>query len=553
MKKSAILLLALLPLTLVKAQVTTKEVNSKVTAVTVYMNGALITHTADVTLANGDYTLVFTGVSPGINEKSIQVSANSNVKITSITSMTDYLESKTESAVVQTLKDTLKVLDKKISSLDNQLNVLKSEEELILKNNDIKGSTTGMLTSELLKAADFYRLRLNEINSLSEKIEEQQDALNLRYSKINKQLTELNSKQNLPVYKISVTASVKGGGACNFAVKYLVSNAGWAAFYDIRATDVNSPVQLDYKAKVYNNCGIDWSNVALTLSTADPTKTAQRPNLTTWELNYQYDVYNTNKEGYLNESENNKIYSWEWAAGDTAKTDKGVRSWNNQFTTIEVSELTVDFDITTPYSIPSDNKVYFVDIQTQELTASFKYIAVPKMDKDAFLVASVTGWESLNLIEGNANIFYAGTYIGQSYINTRFAGDSLEISLGRDKKVSVTRVKKKDFSSKSFIGGNTKETLSYEITVRNNNKSAINIEIHDQIPVSQADDIKVNAIETSGATPEILTGKLIYDIKLSPSESKVITVTFSVQYPKSKAGQIKLQKTRSMEKNARFL
>jgi len=60
-----------------------------------------------------------------------------------------------------------------------------------------------------------------------------------------------------------VTASVKNMTTSNFVIKYLVSNAGWAAFYDIRATDVNSPVQLDYKAKVFNNCGIDWNNVIL--------------------------------------------------------------------------------------------------------------------------------------------------------------------------------------------------------------------------------------------------------------------------------------------------
>lgn len=526
------------------AQVTSKDVVSKVTDVTVYMTGALITHTASVTLAKGDYNLQFTGISPNINQKSVQVSADENVKITSITYVIDYLAVETESKEIQVLNDSLDLLTKKITTLKNQLSVYASEKELVLKNYDLKGTTTGVSTLELQKAADFYRLRLTEINTLTEKLNDQKEIYTELYTKIQKQLTSLNSKKGEPVYILSVTASVKAATTSAFTIKYLVTNAGWAAFYDIRATDVSKPIELDYKAKVYNNCSIGWSNVKLTLSTADPSQTAQRPTLTAWGLNYSYDMDEESKEGRLNtiSYQNNQNIT----LADSVFVNDGSKVWNNQYTTIEVSELSVDFEITNPYSIPSDNKVYFVDIQTEELPATYKYIAIPKIDKDAFLVANITGWENLNLIEGSANIFYAGTYIGQSYISTRFADDTLEISLGRDKKVDVTRVKKEDFSGKTFLGGNMKEKLSYEITVRNNNKAAINIEVHDQIPVSQQDDIKVDVIETSNVTPDPLSGKLVYDFTLEPSASKVINITFSVQYPKSKANSFKLRKTRKL-------
>jgi uncharacterized protein (TIGR02231 family) len=278
--------------------------------------------------------------------------------------------------------------------------------------------------------------------------------------------------------------------------------------------------------------------VKLTLSTADPNQSAQRPTLTPWTLNYNSDDYtfSSNRdlnEGYLN---TRAVDEEKDVSADTVRVDKGGKKsqWSQKYTTVEVSELSVDFEIKTPYTIPADNKVYFVDIQTQELPASYRYIAIPKIDKDAFLVASVTGWESLNLIEGPANIFYGGTYIGQSYIDTRFATDSLEISLGRDKKVAVTRVKKQDKNSKNFTGSDRKEIFTYEITIRNNNKTPIDIEMQDQVPIAQESDIKVNVIETTKVTPDPLSGKLVYSLKLAPSESKVITLSFSVQYPKSK-------------------
>lgn len=543
MKKTFLLVISMFIMLCSIAQVTNKEITSKVSSVIVYMSGAQITQTAEATLAKGEYNLIFTGISPNINQKSIQVSTNNDVKVTSVTYMIDYMDTKTESAVIQNLKDSLKLLTRKIKVIDDQLSVYESEKALVLKNNDLKG-TIGVVSTELQKTADFYRLRLNEINTSTEKLDEQEEGYNVLYSKIQKQLSELNSKQGQPVYKLSVTASVNAATTCPFTIKYLVTNAGWAAFYDIRATDVNSPIQLDYKAKVYNNCSVDWTNVQLTLSTADPTQTAQRPTLTAWGLNYSYDIDEESKEGYLN-YRNVQMEDRNYTT-DSMKIDKSEKKWSNQYTTIEVSELSVEFEITTKYSIPSDNKVYFVDIQTEELPASYKYIAIPKIDKDAFLVANITGWESLNLIEGNANIFYAGTYIGQSYIDTRFATDTLEISLGRDKKVAITRTKKVDHCGKTFISGNLKETLSYEITVRNNNKSAINIEVQDQVPVSQQEDIKVDAIETTGVTSDPLSGKLVYNLKLDPSESKVIVITFSVQYPKSKTGHVNLRKMRAI-------
>jgi uncharacterized protein (TIGR02231 family) len=544
MKKNIILFFILFLAFSAGAQVTSKEVASKVTDVTVYMTGALITHSASVTLAKGDYNLQFTGISPNINQKSVQVSTDENVKITSVTYEIDYLTPELESKEIEVLKDSSELLTKKITTIKNQLSVYASEKDLVLKNYDLKGTTTGVSTVELQKAADFYRLRLTEINTLTEKLNDEKTVYDALYTKIQKQLTTLNSKQGEPVYRLSVTASAKAATTSTFSIKYLVTNAGWAAFYDIRATDVSKPIELDYKAKVYNNCSIDWSNVNLTLSTADPSQTAQRPTLTAWGLNYSYDMDEESKEGYLNDITTNGNYNWSF--GDTLKNNDGTNAWNNRYTTIEVSELSVDFAITNSYSIPSDNKVYFVDIQTEELPATYKYIAIPKIDKDAFLVADITGWEDLNLIEGNANIFYSGTYIGQSYISTRFADDTLEISLGRDKKVSVTRIKKQDFSGKSFFGGNAKEKLSYEITVRNNNKAAISIEVQDQVPVSQQEDIKVDVLETTEVTPDPLSGKLVYNFSLEPSASKVITITFSVQYPKSKSTSLRLRKTRTI-------
>src|SRR5690554_3651924 len=118
-----------------------------------------------------------------------------------------------------------------------------------------------------------------------------------------------------------------------------------------------------------------------------------------------------------------------------------------------------------------------------DLPAFYQYYCVPKIDKDAFLIANIVDWEKYNLLEGEANVFFEDTYVGKTLMDVRYASDTLEISLGRDKKVSVNREKIKDYTAKQFIGNKKEETRAWKTTVKNNKNQAINMIILDQVPV----------------------------------------------------------------------
>ena len=179
------------------------------------------------------------------------------------------------------------------------------------------------------------------------------------------------------------------------------------------------------------------------------------------------------------------------------------------------------------------------------LKADYKYYSIPKVDKDAFLIARITGWEDLDIIDGEANIFIRNIYTGTAFINTRFIEDTLDLSLGRDNKVLVTRTKKKDYSSKKVIGQNKKELFTYEIIAKNNRKVPIKLDLKDQIPVSQENDIIVDVIDISGAKLDDLSGKLEWEVKLQPGESKKYIVSFSVKYPKNRT--VKIRRSRAVK------
>jgi len=214
-----------------------------------------------------------------------------------------------------------------------------------------------------------------------------------------------------------------------------------------------------------------------------------------------------------------------------------------QFEEIQVSELSAEFDIKTNYSIPADSKPYIIDVTEYKLPATFQHFSVPKLVRDAFLLARITGWEDLDLVEGPANVYYGGVYVGQSYIYTRSVDDTLDLSLGRDNKVMVTRSKVKEYCSKKLFGNTTKETFAYEMVIKNNRKTTIQIDVQDQLPVSTQSDITVEAIETTKAKYDSKTGQLTWTYILKPGEVKKIAFSFAVKYPKNTT--INIQKTKT--------
>ncbi len=197
-------------------------------------------------------------------------------------------------------------------------------------------------------------------------------------------------------------------------------------------------------------------------------------------------------------------------------------------------QTTVDFEIKTPYTILSNNKSYSVDMEAYNLPANYQYFSVPKIDKDAFLIAHVTDWEKYNLLEGEANIFFEDTYVGKTLLDVRYASDTLNISLGRDKNVTVSREKAKEFTTKQFIGSKKEETRDWVTTVKNNKNQKINMLIIDQVPVSTLEEIEVEVQKTSGGIHNTETGDIKWEFSLEPKEKKDLELKYAVKYPKNR-------------------
>ena len=186
---------------------------------------------------------------------------------------------------------------------------------------------------------------------------------------------------------------------------------------------------------------------------------------------------------------------------------------------MKTSITNLEYTIEIPYTIPSDGEDYSIKMKDVSVPAKYVYHAVPKLDEDA-LTAELTNRTALNLLPGKSNIYYQGTYVGESKIDTEKASDTLSISLGRDRNIIVKREGNKELFDKRVVGNYIKETVGWNIMVRNNKDAKINIVIEDQFPISERKSIEVNRIDYSGAKLNDKTGKLLWDLELNANERK---------------------------------
>jgi len=197
------------------------------------------------------------------------------------------------------------------------------------------------------------------------------------------------------------------------------------------------------------------------------------------------------------------------------------------------NQTNIEFNIVNPYSVPSDGKQYTVEINQLDVDAIYQYAVAPKLSTDVFLTAKLTDWNKYNFLSGEANLFFEGTFIGKSLINTDATTDTLNLSLGADKNIVVTRTSLKDLSERQSLGSNKKETRDWQIEVKNRKNQSVNLLVEDQVPVSQNSSIDVEIQELSAGQLDKLTGKVVWKMALKPLDDKKVELKYLVKYPKN--------------------
>lgn len=507
-----------------------KPVDSEIKDITVFLARAQVTRTVKTRLDAGRTTLVITGLASQLDPNSIQVAGKGSFLILGTSHRQNFLQDVNMPKSLKVLKDSLEYYRQQLVVEESRKEILNKEEAMLTANQRIGGGNSNLSVAELKGMADFFRSRLGEIVVARMKQDAAIRKMNEKITRVQMQINAQNELYARNSSEIVVNVSAESATPAELEVSYVVSRAGWHPVYDLRATNTKGPVQLSYKANVFQSTGEEWKNVKLTLSTANPNLGGLKPELVSQVLDFlQVTSY---RDGYAVRSKSAPV-AMERAEGPVALQMEDAESMAEFVSTVETA-VNTEFVIALPYTVASSNKPTLVDIGRHELQASYQYAVAPKLDGDAFLMARATGWEELSLLPGEASVFFEGTYVGKTFIDPSQIRDTLSLSLGRDKRIVVKREKVKDFTSRKSIGGSIRETRAFEISVRNSRQEPVTIVVEDQVPVSRNTQIEVAVTDVGGAQWNRDTGKLSWIMTLQPSEMKKVFFKYEVKYPKDK-------------------
>ena len=507
-----------------------KNIKAGLKHVTVYPDRAQLTHETTVDIPAGKSVLKLGGLSPYIDAQSIQVKGYGDFMILSVNHQNNYLETLEELPEIKSIRNQIEDLQLKVEDEKAAISILKEKEAFLVANRAILVKETSFSVEQLKSVMDLYTSNMDQVTmSVLKKTRLIKD-YEKQIATLQQQINDKIGKQQLPSGEISVSVSSEKPVSGKLTFAYVVSNAGWYPSYDIRVDDITKPVNIFFKANVFQNTGVEWKDVKLSFSNATPWVAGDVPTLYPWFIDYY-----TPSAIYGGKAAN-VSRAQAPAMMEMAADKKMAMETEAAPITVEkqVGETTITFDIAIPYSVASDGKVQTIEIQRTTTPAEYKYVTVPKMSPLAYLTGSIADWEKQSLMSGEATLYFENTFVGKSYLNVTQLTDTLTLSLGNDNSILVKREKRKDFTSKKILGSNKTEIYSFLITVKNNKANPIKIILNDQIPISSNSGITVDANELTGGKLNTQTGEVKWDLEIKPQETKQIVLTYSVKYPKDK-------------------
>jgi hypothetical protein len=605
-----------------------KDLKTEIREVTVFLGSAQIFESGTVPLSAGKTILRIKDLSSYLDDKSIQVKGDGDFTILSVNHKLNYLSAFTRDKKIDSLHQILDAIEGANTKENARLSVLNEKYSVLSANKSIGGVNNGVSIAQLQQALTLYETEIVAIKAEEIEIKKSMEVKKKNSERITQQLKELNDATVQPTSEIEIRVDADAAVTAKFRITYLVGNAGWFPKYDIRVRDIKTPLEITYKAEVFQNTGVDWKNVKLRFSNGDPNQSGTAPTLKTWNLSFarlttyhsdaaiygsramnagtirqvrgkvvdangeampgvnvvvkgstngtttdaggNYSIalpgglstlyfsfvgYNAHEVQVVQPEVNVTLNEDVTALSEVVVTGygsalqgmtsgvriRGASSYRAKAykpesrliptTTIE-NQTTVEIEVAQPYSIRSNGEKLMVDLKKIQAEALYEYYALPKLDKDAFLIARIIKWDQYNLLEGEANLYFEDAYVGRSILNAKSLEDTLDISLGRDKNIVIGREKKEEFSKRRSIGGHLVETRAFEILVRNKKSQPVKITIFDQIPVSIVSDITVSAEELSGARHEEQSGKITWELLIQPQQQKELNLQYEVRYPK---------------------
>ena len=513
---------------------------AKVTAVKVYRNSAELQNTVSFSIPSGISEIVIGNISEEINEKTIQIGVNSkNISILSSQFTNDYstdFKMDTTNPQIKKVNDSIKIVENLISKNRIELDANKKAVELLDKNQTVLVGSNSSNVAQLTQLTEFYTNKRIELENKLVSLKTKGDDLSKKLSRLKSSLKTKEQKEAEEFADGVIVLKLMSPTAGNIKlnINYLTDNVSWKPYYEIKAEKISAPLDVTFKAIVKQNTGLDWKGVKLTLINGNSSRNNYAPTVSPWFI-----YARSPKEREIQREEASLIKTRavaskaEYADKDIALEGRaevvavGYAGFN-----VNTNELNTSYDIDIPYDILSNNEDHLISLYQQKIPADYQYFTAPNYNREAYLLAKIKDFSKYNLVSAPASIIFENMYIGETRISPDQTNNEMNITLGNDPKISIRREDIQDKSGEKFLSSYREKVITYDLVIKNNKKEQISIEVKDRFPLSNNEAVKIEVLDKSGAAKDDEKGFLTWNIKLSPSETKKLRVSYKVRYPK---------------------
>ena len=503
---------------------------TKITAAAVYRNGCMIKRTGKVLLKQGAQQIRLEGLSASVDESSLRLAVPAGVSGSNV---------QVEHLTREQQQETLKELNQKLARLQS---AIQSKEKLaaLWESNADFSQKESLSIEEMTAYLEKLPERLEGISRELTALKEERDAL-------NKEIAEARKKAALPF--VTAELSVAAAGEYPVELSYRDYQAFWNPVYEIHTEEDSESLQLRLRARISQNTGEDWENVALTLFTGNPSVSGTIPELDSSHIRFYVPAPAVKrrsapmlgaammKAARPAAMEDTAVIACEEV--EEACAPAPMMAMNTVYTgsgSTSKGETMTEYALSGAWDIRNSQEI-LCDIRSDLLSCRYHVVAVPKLSEEAYLAAEVKTADLEDLQGTPAAVYLKGAFAGNVVLEPDMTKDTYDLSLGVDESVKVKRVQKKRHTSQVLLKGQKKTEYEYELTLASRKEKEVSVTVSDQIPVSDEKTIQVDVQELSGAVREEATGLLRWTFPLLAGQTKTLILAYSVAWPKDKLTQ----------------
>lgn len=541
-------------------------VTSRLETVTVFPAGAEATRAARLALAKGEHTLIFDDLPAEAVPSSIRVDgkATAGLDIQSVDTRRRYIPRADQEA----LQAERKGIEDEIEKLRDERGLVQGQEDAALTQKTLLQNLAQMPghprpeegqpvpAAQPVPQTDWQQVLsligsgMTEAQRLALDAEVKKRDLDRRIEELEKKLSALApGRTEQTEVKVFVVAAAPL--EADLTLRYQVRNAGWTPRYDARlATGSKTApplLELARRADIVQRTGESWDNIALLLSTTRPTANAAAPTIDTVTVDFEpppqeavarpapppapmaaYDGLAVRKKSAPGEGA-------ESAAAEAAPELDVIE----QGATIEAAPFQAVFAVPGRLTVPSTGEAKRVFLQQDGIEPVLSVRTVPKLDAKAYLYAKLTLPKGSPLLPGAVSLFRDGTFVGTGTLPVLSPGEEHELGFGADDQVRVRHaIADEKRGETGLISSARTDSRNYRITIKNMHERAVELVVHDHIPVSQNEDIKVEYVGPAQPSKKDIDGKrgvIAFESKLGPEEERLIEFGYRVIWPGARA------------------